>query len=526
MSDPIVFVVDPDPESLKSLAETLERRFGADYRVLTDGSAAAALCRIEQACERGEQVALVIVDPRTEDLAGLEWLARMREACPRASRCALIRYGDPEIYPIVRRALALGQLDSYLIKPVGDPEERLYPVVTEILSRWSRAVRPRVPVVEIVGERWSRRCHEMRDLLERASMPYGFHGHQSEEGRALLRRVGHDGDLPAVIFRDQVLVNPTNSDIAEMLGARTEPEADVYDLVVVGAGPSGLSTAVYAASSGMRTLVVERQAVGGQAGTSSMIRNYPGFPRGIGGAELTARAQEQAISLGAEFIITRDVMGLHADGAERLVTLAGGRQVRARAVVVATGVSYNRFEAEVLEGLMGKGVFHGSAMTEAPAFTGQDVFIVGGGDSAGQAAVHLARYAASVTLLVRGITLIMSAYLVRQMKRAGNVHVRLNTQVVRAEGERRLEALIVKDTVTGATERVAAAAAFVLIGAGPHTGWLDGVVQRDSRGYILTGSAVACDASDAAGWPLARTPLALETSLPGVFAAGDVRHRS
>jgi len=339
MPNPILFVVDHDPEMLKCLAEALERRFGADYRVLTDCSPTAALTRLEQACARGQETALVIADQRTSEMTGLEWLARARDVCPRASRCVLVAYGDPAAFSEVRRALVLGQVDTYLGRSCDNPEERLYPVVSEILGRWTRLTRPRVPVLRVVGERWSKRSHEMRDLLERSGLPYGFYAHDSDEGRRLLQEVGHPPRLPAVIFGGQVLADPTNSEIAELLGARTEPEADLYDLIIIGAGPAGLATAVHGASDGLKTLVVERQTVGGQAGTSSMIRNYLGFPRGISGAELAAHAQEQAVSLGAEFLITRGVTGLATDGAERVVTLAGDRQVRARSVVIAASRS-------------------------------------------------------------------------------------------------------------------------------------------------------------------------------------------
>jgi thioredoxin reductase (NADPH) len=329
-----------------------------------------------------------------------------------------------------------------------------------------------------------------------------------------------------VIFGGQVLANPTNREIAEMLGARTEPEADLYDLIVIGAGPAGLATAVHAASDGLKTLVVERQTVGGQAGTSSMIRNYFGFPRGISGAQLAGHAHEQAMSLGAEFIVTRGVTGLSEDGAEKIVTLAGGRDVRAKAVVIATGVSYNRLGVEGVDALVGKGVFYGAATAEAPAFTGHEVFVVGAGNSAGQAAVHLARYAARVTILVRGGALTMSDYLVRQIGRTDNITIGFDTQVIRAEGSTRLEALTIKETSSGKTERVDAGALFVLIGAGPHTAWLEGIVQRDEHGFILTGRYVVRGIGGCPEWLEYRAPHTLETSMPGVFAVGDVRHRS
>jgi thioredoxin reductase (NADPH) len=526
MPDPVLFVIDHDPFTLKCMVEALERRFGADYRVLSDTSPTAALTRLGEMCGQGEQTALVIAEQAMPEMTGIECLGRVRELCPRASRCILVGYGSAATFTQVRRALSRGQVDTYLLKPCDNPEERLYPVVSEILARWTRMTRPRVPVLRIVGERWSERCHEIRDLSERSSIPYAFYDADSDEGRSLLREVGHSGSLPAVIFGDRVLANPRDTEIAETLGARTEPETDLYDLIVIGAGPAGLATAVHGASNGLKTLVVERQTVGGQAGTSSMIRNYVGFPRGISGAELASQAHEQAVSLGAEFVVTCGVNGLAADGVERVVTLAGDREVRGRAVVVATGVSYNRLEVDGVGALVGKGVFYGAATAEAPAFVGQEVFVVGAGNSAGQAAVHLARYASRVTLLVRGAALTMSDYLVRQIDRLDNVVIRYRTEVAGAAGKERLEALEIKDVQKRTTERVTAAALFVLIGAGPHTDWLDGAIQRNDQGYVLTGRNIVRGLGGLPEWLEDRAPYTLETSMPGVFAAGDVRYTS
>jgi thioredoxin reductase (NADPH) len=529
MGNPILFLVDDEADVLASLAAALERRFGADYRILTDRSPPSALGRLEQARDRGEAVALFVADQRTPEMTGIDWLARARDLYPHASRCVLVSWGDAEAYPLVRRALTLGRVDTYLMKPWGRPEDRLYPVISELLGSWIRIAQPNAAVLRIVGEQWASRCHEMRDLSERCRIPYGFYAHDSDEGRRLLQEVGHAGRLPVVIFHDgRVLVDPTDGDMAEMLGVRTETTSDLYDLVVVGAGPSGLAAAVYGASEGLRTLVIERQVPGGQAGTSSMIRNYLGFPRGIAGAELASRAHEQAVSFGAEFVFTREAVGLAARGAERIVRLAGGAEVLARAIVIATGVSYNRLAAEGVAALVGKGVFYGAATAEARALAGEDVFVVGAGNSAGQAAAHLAKYAATVTMLVRGSSLAesMSDYLVRQIERTPNIRVRFKTQVVRAAGIHHLEALDVEDMVAETTETVSAAALFVLIGAGPHTSWLGMSVQRDERGYILTGRSVDRGIERPPTWPLDRDPYLLETSLPGVFAAGDVRHRS
>jgi thioredoxin reductase (NADPH) len=526
MLEPIIFLVDNDLDTLGTVAAALDRRFGIDYRILTESSPSAALARLAEACEGAEPVALVIAGVATPEMTALDWLEQVHDLCPSAARCALVSYGDGPTYPVVRQALMRGHVDTYLMKPLGNPEERLYPVVAEILGTWARITQPSVPLVKIVGERWAPRSHELRDMLERASVPYQFCACDSEEGRRVLRESGHAGALPAVIFRDRCLADPSNGEVALLLGAGSHPVGGLYDLVVIGAGPAGLAAAVYGAADGLRTLVIERQVAGGQAGTSAMIRNYLGFPRGITGAELASRAQEQAIALGAEFLITTDVIGIAACGAERIITLAEGTAVRARTVIIATGVAYNRLRAEGVHDLLGKGVFYGSTTAESAAQSGRDVFVVGGGNSAGQAAVHLARYAASVTLLVRGGGLTMSGYLRNQISRSDNIRFRYNVEIERAEGKRRLEALHVRDCATGAVERLAAAAVFVLIGAGPKTDWLDKAVQRDDKGHILTGRHVDRDGSGDSAWPEDREPLQLETSLPGVFAAGDVRYRS
>jgi thioredoxin reductase (NADPH) len=529
MDKPILFLVDDEPDVLASLAAALERRFGADYRIVTDPSPASALGRLEGARDRGEEVALLVADQWMPEMTGIEWLARARELCPGASRCVLVSWGDPESDPLVRRALTLGRVDTYLLKPWGRPEDRLYPVVGELLGGRARLAQSPTEIWRIVGEQWAPRCHEMRDLSERIGIPYGFYAHDSDHGRRLLHEVGHAGRLPVVIFHDgRVLVDPTDGDLADMLGVRTEATNDLYDLVIVGAGPSGLAATVYGASEGLRTLAIEHLVPGGQAGTSSMIRNYLGFPRGIAGAELASRAYEQAVSFGAEFVFTREAVGLVASGEERIVRLAGGMEVRGRAVVIATGVSYNRLGAEGVPELVGKGVFYGAATSEAKALAGEEAFVVGAGNSAGQATVHLAQYAATVTMLVRGSSLTesMSDYLIRQIERIPNIRLRFQTQVVRAAGAHHLEAVDVEDLASGATERLSAAALFVLIGAGPHTSWLRGSVQRDERGYIVTGRSVNRSPAHAPAWPLDRDPLVLETSMPGVFAAGDVRLHS
>jgi thioredoxin reductase (NADPH) len=425
----------------------------------------------------------------------------------------------------LQRATALGRIDLWVVKGWVSPEELVYPQVQEALSVWTRANRPRHEVLRVVGERWTPASHALRDLLARNTIPFGFYDADSDQGRRLLTEFTVDTTrLPAVILHDgSVLHDPSLVDVAGALGVQTQPAAEVYDLAIIGAGPAGLAAAVFGASEGLRTVVVEPRSIGGQAGTSSMIRNYLGFPRGVSGGDLTFRAWEQTLLFGAEFVFIQRAVGVTACGDERMIALSDGSAVRARAVLIATGVEYRRLEIPALERLVGVGVFYGAASGEAPALAGEQVYIVGGANSAGQAALHLARFAARVTLLVRGGSLEagMSDYLVKQIGATPNVAVRLGTRVVDGRGEDRLERLTLEEVGTGRRAEVAAAAVFVMIGAEPHTEWLHDAVARDERGYLLTGRDVPV-----AAWPLQRPPLPFETSMPGVFAAGDARHGS
>jgi thioredoxin reductase (NADPH) len=428
--------------------------------------------------------------------------------------------------------MALGQLDHWLLAPVGPPELQLYPAVSELLGQWAAATASAgLPAerVRVVGPRWSAGSHELRDLMSRNNIGHRFYDSAEEEGRRLLAQAGIDpGEQTVVLMPDgQVLVDPSPQRFAQAFGVPTEPAGGSYDLAVVGAGPAGLTAATYAASEGLRTLLLERLATGGQAGTTSLIRNYLGFPRGISGQELAWRASQQAIMFGAE-LVAQPATGLSASAADRVLTLATGSQAACRAVVLATGVSYRRLPIPGLDELIGAGVFYGAAVTEAQAMAGQRVAVVGGANSAGQAAVHLARYAEHVTVLLRGRRLAdgMSAYLIGGLERASNVTVRPQTQVTAVHGTGRLEALTIHDSATGTAETLPTAAVFILIGAEPHTGWLAGAVERDNRGFVITGRDLLRDRKPSPAWPLDRPPMHLETSLPGVFAAGDIRHGS
>jgi thioredoxin reductase (NADPH) len=529
MTQPILFLVDDRPRVLEALAGDLGRRFGADHRILTEASPGAALAALERlAALADDEVAMVVAAQWMAELPGVELLQRARELHPGAKRVLLVgRRAWTPANPAVR-AMTLGQIDTYLFEPWLPVGRFLYLPVTQVLADWVPARGPAFEGIRIVGPRWGTRSHELRDLLTRMGIPHGWYQAGSAAGRRLLEEAGEDGTrLPVVVFHSgQVFVDPSDAELAEALGFGTRPPAGAYDLVIVGAGPAGLAAAVYAASEGLDTLVVEPQVAGGQAGTSSQIRNYLGFPRGIGGGDLANRALEQAWLFGANLILAQRATGLRADGPRRLVRLSEGAEIDAAAVVVASGVSWRRLGVPRLEALVGAGVFYGAAGAEARAMEGQEVFVVGGGNSAGQAALHLARHAAAVTLLVRGPDLArsMSDYLIREIGQAPNLTVRLRTRVVDGLGGRRLEGLRL-ERGDGATEEVPAAALFVMIGGEPRTEWLAGI-ERDDRGYILTGHDLLGPDGPPPGWPHRRPPLLLETSLPGVFAAGDVRHRS
>jgi thioredoxin reductase (NADPH) len=532
MAKPALVVVVGDPGHREELARTLRRRFGADYEVVAEAGPAAALAVLGRLAAAGGQAALLLADQRLEEMTGVEFLRRAHELHPAARRVLLCAYGDVATGFAALQAMSLGQLDHWLNTPFGPPELQLYPAIGKLLGRWARATAGAGSFpepVRVVGPHLSPRSHALRDLLSRNNIPHGFYDADSDAGRRLLAGAGL-GPIgrPVVLLADgRVLVDPPNERLAQALGAETRPAAGRYDVAVVGAGPAGLAAAVYAASEGLATLLLEREAVGGQAGTTSLIRNYLGFPRGISGKELAARANEQAQVFGAELVYAQPGTGLGPDGHDRVLTLADGSRAVSRTVVLATGVSYRRLPVSGLEDLVGRGVFYGAAVTEAQAMAGQPVFVVGGANAAGQAAVHLARYASQVTLLVRGPSLAdgMSAYLRGELERTGNITVLLGTEVAAVHGTGRLEAVTIVDRATGTTRTLPAPALFVLIGAEPHTDWLAGAVRRDQRGFVLTG----LDLDRAGGppaWPLARPPLLLETSLPGVFAAGDVRHGS
>jgi thioredoxin reductase (NADPH) len=522
-----IVTVDDDPSVSRAVARDLRRRYGERYRIVRAESAAAALDALRQMKLRGDLVAMILADYRMPELNGIEFLEQAMDIYPGARRVLLTAYADTGA---AIDAINVVDLDHYLLKPWDPPEEKLYPVVDQLLDAWLNSDHRPVPETKVVGHQWSARSSEVREFLARNQVPYRWYGSDEPEGRRLLEAAGADGRLlPVVITPDgDPLVEPTDAELASHVGLATTPSKDFYDLIVVGGGPAGLGAAVYGASEGLRTVLVERLATGGQAGQSSRIENYLGFPDGVSGAQLTDRARRQATRFGAEVLTTRDVVGLEVRGSARRVTFADGTSIDAHTVILATGVSYRRLQAPGLDELTGRGVYYGSALTEATACMGQDVYIVGGANSAGQAAVYLARHAKSVTILVRGSSLerSMSYYLIKQIEDIPAISVRTCTEVIAAEGEGHLEKLTLRDTATGKTETVDAQLLFLFIGAAPLTDWLDDVVVRDPRGFVVAGPDLSVGGERPQGWNLDRMPYHLETSVPGVFVAGDARAES
>ncbi len=522
-----IITVDDDPGVSRAVARDLRRRYGEQHRIVRAESGDSALDALRQMKLRGDQVAVILADYRMPQMNGIEFLERAMDIYPGAKRVLLTAYADTDA---AINAINVVDLDHYLLKPWDPPEEKLYPVVDGLLEAWLASDHRRVPETKVVGHKWSARSSEVREFLARNQVPYRWYASDEPEGQRLLEAAQADGHrLPVVITPDgEALVEPEDSELASRVGLATTPSKDFYDLIVIGGGPAGLGAAVYGASEGLRTVLVERTATGGQAGQSSRIENYLGFPDGVSGAQLTSRARRQAAKFGAEVLTTRDVIGLEVNGSARSVRFADGTGIDAHTVILATGVSYRRLAAPGMDEMTGRGVYYGSALTEAAACSGQDVFIVGGANSAGQAAVYLSRSAKSVTILVRGPSLerSMSYYLVQQIRNIPTISVRTCTEVIGAEGTDHLERLTLRDTSTGETETVGAQWLFLFIGAAPLTDWLEGVVERDPNGFVVAGPDLSVEGQQPRGWALDRAPYHLETSVPGVFVAGDARAES
>ena len=527
---PVIFAVDAGAESFLRIEHGLRRRYGVEYQVMCETSAMWGMKRLEDLKAAGEEVALILADQWMPDIEGGEFLARASLLFPTAKRAVLIEWGDRTAQEPVLRAMTLGDIDYYANKPARPGDEYFHKLVAEFLYDWAKAHRPAFAEMRVVGERWSARSHELRDILNRNGILHEFYAADTEAGQQFLARLGKgSAKLPLVaVYNGQVLEAPSNAELADAFGVNRPLGRRSFDLVIVGAGPAGLAAAVYGASEGLSTLVVEGEAMGGQAGTSSSIRNYLGFPWGVEGAELARRATEQAMWFGAVFRLMRSATALRSEGRELQLTLSDGTEVEGRAVVLATGISYRSLDVASLERFVGAGVFYGAAATEAKAMTGQEVYVIGGANSAGQAAVHLSEYASRVTLVVRGgsLSTSMSDYLIKEIEAAQNIEVLFRTRVVDGGGDGRLEHLVLMNSESGRTSKVPAAALFALIGGEPRTGWLPREIARDRRGYVVTGPDLLQDGQPPQGWSPGRYPLPMETSMSGVFAAGDVRHGS
>jgi len=525
---PVLLTVDDDVPVLRAVERDLRARYGEDYRIVAASSGAEALEAVRQLTVRGSSVALFLCDQRMPQMTGTEFLAQAVELQPDAKRVLLTAYADTDV---AIHAINEIRLDHYILKPWDPPEEKLYPILDDLLSDWSATFRPPFEGLRLLAGRWSPGGHNIRDYLTRNQVPYAWLDPlEDEEGRRLAASLGHgepvDSAIPIVFFPDgSTLRDPSMRDIAEKVGLQTRAALPFYDVVIVGGGPAGLAAAVYGASEGLKTLLVEQEAPGGQAGTTSRIENYLGFPAGLSGGDLARRALAQARRLGAEILSPDEVTAIRREDPYRVVTLKAGGDVSCQTVVVATGVAYRQLEVPGAAELAGAGVYYGAATTEAVLYRGRQVGVVGGGNSAGQAAVYLSRFAERVVLMVRTPALsAMSQYLIDQMAAIPNIEIRYETSVTAAHGESHLSSVTI--TGPGGEEELPLSAVFVFIGQQPRTDWLEGTVLRDPGGFVITGAELLTGGKPPPGWGLAREPFLLESSLPGVMVAGDVRSRS
>lgn len=528
MAKPVIFTVDDDPEVLRAIERDLRTHFGQDYRVVRADSGQSALDALKQLMLRNEPVALLLSDQRMPGMNGVEFLEKARELFPEAKRALLTAYADTDA---AIKAINAVRIDYYLLKPWDPPEEKLYPVLQDMLDDWQAGFRPKFEGVRIISHRWSPQAHDLKDFLARNQIPYQWLDSEAgPEAAKLLEQLQlSHADLPVVLIPDgSHLVKPNPAELAEKIGLRTHAKVPFYDLVIVGAGPAGLAAGVYGASEGLSTLIVERSAPGGQAGQSSAIENYLGFPNGLSGADLTRRALTQAERFGCELLRPREVVGLSLRDPYKVLKLADGSEVSCQALLIATGINYRRLDVPGIDQLTGAGVYYGAAITEAVSCRDNAVFVVGAGNSAGQAAMYLARFASQVTMLIRGESLAagMSQYLVDRIIDAQNIRVRLCTQIQAVHGEVNLESVTLLDTSTRQEETLPARAMFIFIGAAPHTEWLGDAIVRDKYGFIPTGPDLIQAGKRPKGWMLDRDPYWLETNVPGVFVAGDVRKES
>ena len=527
---PIILAVDDDPQVLRAVAQDLRKRYGETYRIMRANSGQKALDTLHTIADREDPVALILSDQRMPEMDGVSFLKEAIKLEPKAKRALLTAYADTEA---AISAINESQIDYYLLKPWDPPDQRLYPILDDLLADWHQMYKPGFGGVRILGDRWSARSHEVKDFLARNQIPYTFLDvEKSAEARELVQQVkqeaaGSNGTLPLVFLPDgKRLVSPEVSELAQKLGLQLQAEKEFYDLAIIGGGPAGLASAVYGASEGLRTVLVEESAAGGQAGTSSRIENYLGFPVGLSGADLARRATSQAKRFGVEILVPQTVKQFEVDGPYKTLTLADDSTITCHALMLSMGVSWRKLPAPGADQLTGRGVYYGAAMTEAMNCRNERVYIIGAGNSAGQAALFFASYANKIVMLVRGNSLAskMSHYLVERIEETENIEVQLHTSVTACHGEEHLTGLSMSNSSTGVEEDVDASFLFVFIGAAPRTDWLGDQVARDPRGFVLTGPEIPDEAL--VNWPLDRKPYLLETSIPGVFASGDVRSGS
>jgi thioredoxin reductase (NADPH) len=521
---PIIFTIDDEEQVRNAVERDLARHYRRGYRIMKASSGAEALDTVRRLKQRNDAIALFLVDQRMPEMSGTEFLAEARKEYPEARKVLLTAYADTEA---AISAINTVGLDHYLMKPWTPAEEHLYPVLDDLISDWEATATLPYDGIRVAGTLWSASSHSIKDFLARSQIPYQFLDIERDaDAKSLVEQANESThQLPVVFFPDgSVLIEPSLTEVAEKVGLQTQADEPFYDLIVVGAGPTGLAAAVYGASEGVHTLLVDKETPGGQAGTSSRIENYLGFPKGISGADLARRATAQASRLGAEILSAQEVVSVGLRDPYRVVTLANGSELACRAVVIASGVSVRELDVPGAKALTGAGIYYGAAITEAASYKGEHVFVVGGANSAGQGAIFLSQYADQVTMLVRSsLAKSMSQYLIEQIEGRDNIDVQLGTEIVEVHGKDRLEAITIRDRETGETRRESAAATFVFIGASPHTKMLGDLVELSSAGFILTGPDLFINGERPAGWKLKRDPYLMETSVPGIFAAGDVR---
>lgn len=525
MGKPVILSIDDEPQVLNTINRDLRQNYGKDYRVLKAGSGKEALNTLTELKKRNEPVALFVADQRMPEMSGTEFLTEARELYPEARKVLLTAYADTEA---AITSINTIELDYYLMKPWDPPEEKLYPIIDDLLSDWLASFSPPYDGIRVAGTLWSASSHTVKDFLSRNRIPYQWLDIETDaEARKLVDEVQDNGkQLPVVFFPDgEVLSNPSHQTLATKVGLKTEASAPHYDLIIIGGGPAGLGAAVYGASEGLKTLVVEKEATGGQAGTSSRIENYLGFPKGISGSDLAKRATDQSIRLGCEILTAVEVVKVEVEQPYKILTLSDGKELTCKALLIATGVTLRELDAPNVKRLTGAGIYYGAALTEAMHYKDQPVFVVGGANSAGQGAMYFARYSSKVTMLVRGdsLTSSMSQYLIDQIDAQENIEVLTNTEVVEVQGDDRLEIITFVNNLTKKETTCPAAALYIFIGATAHTELVAGIVERNNAGFIVTGPDLIRNGKGPKGWALKRDPFILETSVPGIFSAGDVR---